>query len=94
MRFRFVHRRARRRERLAVGRHRLVGRPPLDVVGQRRHDGIAVLGPRCHRLKADRLQRRSIDGSSCRGGAKSPRSTCGGPRHPSPWNGALPVSRQ
>ena len=45
-------------ERLTVSGHRLVGRPPLDVLGQRPARMVAVLGLRRHRLQADRLQRR------------------------------------
>ncbi len=43
---------------LAPGGDRLVGRPSLDVVGQRPGRRVAVLGPQRHRLEADRLQRR------------------------------------
>ena len=46
-----------RTERLAPGRDRLVGRPPLDVLDQRPARRISILGPRRHRLEADRLER-------------------------------------
>ncbi len=50
-----------RRDRGAIDRDRLVGRPPLDLVGQGPTRRVAVLGPRRHRLEADRLERR-VDG--------------------------------
>ena len=84
------------RDRLAPGRDRLVGHPPLDVVGQRPARGVAVLGLQRHRLEADRLQRpvdRRVElprrrelAPLHRRGASSPTS--------SPSNGGLPVSRQ
>ena len=46
------------RRRGAVHRDRLVGRPPLDVVLQGQTGWVSLLGPRRHRLQADRLQRR------------------------------------
>ena len=57
------------RERLAIGRHRLVGRPPFDVVGQRPAARVAVFGLRRHRLQADGLERgvdRRVDRSRTR----------------------------
>ena len=46
------------RERLTPGGHGLVGHPPLDVVGQCLARRVPALWPQCHRLEADRLQRR------------------------------------
>ena len=46
------------RQRLAPGRDRLVGHPPLDVLGQRPARGVAILGLERHRLQADGLQGR------------------------------------
>ena len=57
VRCRRAQRRAAPRPGLAPGRDRLVGHPPLDVLGQRPDRRIAVLRPRRHRLEADRLQR-------------------------------------
>ena len=56
-RFRRAHRRARRAEWLAPGRHRLVGHPALDVLDQLPGRGVAVGGLERHRLQADRLER-------------------------------------
>ena len=41
------------RPRLGPRRDRLVGHPPLDVVGQRPARGVAILGLQGHRLRAD-----------------------------------------
>ncbi len=45
----------------APGRDRLVGHPPLDILGQRPARVVTVLGPKRHGLEADRLPR-FIDG--------------------------------
>ena len=53
-----AHRQRAGPRRVSPGRHRLVGQPVLDVLGQGPRRGVAVLGPQRHRLQADRLQRR------------------------------------
>ena len=65
------------RQRLAPGGDRLVGQPPLHVLGQRLARAVAATGIRGHRLEADRLQRpvdRRVDGAGRRDVA------CAGPR--------------
>ncbi len=57
------------RGRGAVDRDRLVGRPPLDVVGEAPTGTVAVLEPRCHCLEADRIERR-VDGGVTLPGAR------------------------
>ena len=78
------------RQRLAPGRHRLVGHPPLDVVGQR--PAARRSGPRASvaiALRQTASSARSIDGSSCRGGGNSPRWTLRSTSPTSPSNGGL-----
>ena len=84
------------RERLAPGRDRLVGHPPLDVLGQRPATGIAIRRLRRHRLQADRFQglvqrrdrppRGARTSPACTRRRISPMS--------SPSNGGRPVNRQ
>src|SRR5262249_14001634 len=44
-------------ERLPVGRDRLVGEPPLEIIRQLTNGGVPFLRIRLHRLQADRLER-------------------------------------
>ena len=60
-------------ERLPVARHRLVGEPVFEVLGQCTRGGVAVLGLQRHRLEADRLEGRGDTTAIRRGGGISPR---------------------
>ena len=63
---------ARREERIAKCRNRLVGQPMLDVVCHGAGEGVAFRGLQCHRLQADRLQRGWNRAVERRGCGKSP----------------------
>ena len=60
VRCRAAHRPTRSGQGFAPGRDRLVGQPPLDVLGQRPGRGVAVLGPERHGLEADASSAGSI----------------------------------